>query len=223
MIYVCTQTVSSHVIPEIGNQDPRHTVLHSGALPTYQLNSGGSDRAPGSLRTPITEASTKSATCADEQPKMAARPRLPLDYCHKTNRGCHENQAHHDPRRLSPRRQQRPLRRRRAQAPLPAVPQRNSDELHSCQRHLGLRSSRRHDPHARWREAPHDHPRAQRRIACRHAAHAHTVRGQDTNQPHAKRALGPHASGLRQRDRRNPRGRLHPRGAGCARKVRLGG
>src|SRR6266853_2132870 len=82
---------------------------------------------------------------------------------------------------------------------------------------------RRHDPHARWREAPHHHPGAQGRIACRHAAHAHALRGEDTHRPHAQRAPGPHAAGLRQRDRRDPRGRLHPRGTGRTRQVRLGG
>ena len=61
------------------------------------------------------------------------------------------------------------------------------------------------------------------RARCPHPADAHALRRQRADQPRRQRASGPDAAGLRQCHRRDRGGRLHPRGAGCARQIRLGG
>ena len=106
----------------------------------------------------------------------------------------------------------------------PAYPSETPATFTPVDRRLRLRAARRDDPDARRREAAHRHPGAARAPSGAPILLTRTPYDADElTTPRAQRAPRPDPRRLRQRDRRDRRGRLHPRGPGRARQVRLRG
>ncbi len=112
---------------------------------------------------------------------------------------------------------------RRPGAEVSELSERDARDGQVLRRGLRLRASRRDDPDARRREAAHRHPRAQGREERGNPAHAHALRRHRADDPHREPAPRADALRLRQRHRRDRRGRLHPRRPGHPRQVRLRG
>ena len=112
-----------------------------------------------------------------------------------------------------------------SRAAISCLPQRNAGQFDAYDRQLRLRPARRHDPHARRREAAHGHPVPKGAknapiLLTRTPYDADELTSHDPREK-AARILGPDPAWLRQCHRRDRRGRLHPRGAGCSRQIRL--
>ena len=107
-------------------------------------------------------------------------------------------------------------------ATYPGLPSETPEHVRAGDRRLRLRQARGDDPDARRREAAHGRPRAQGRQRRADSPDAHALRRHRADQPCAQRPPRPDPEWLRQRDRGDRRGRLHPRGAGRPRQVRLG-
>ena len=106
---------------------------------------------------------------------------------------------------------------------IPRLPRRDAAPVRARDRKLRLRQARRDDPHARWGQAPHRHPHPEGRPGRADPAHAHALRRQGADESRAERAPRSDPERLRQRDRGDRRGRLHPRRPGRARQARIRG